>query len=148
MSKIICEFFKTITVNNPLPGGWGADENRAPTVPEEIWRAASSGLLTSQTRTTPLSFGYCLPVTIFFEFSNRLLVIFPPKIWYFPQTSKVHTETKQFYTLFNNLSDTKTYLEKHLIRLNSINDNFKKAMSNIETGTFDISLLTFWWPES
>jgi hypothetical protein len=50
------------------------------------------------------------------------------------QTGAVHTETKQFYALFNNLSDTKTYLEKHLVRLNSINENFKKAILNIENG--------------
>jgi len=50
------------------------------------------------------------------------------------QTGAVHTETKQFYALFNNLSDTRTYLEKHLIRLNSINESFQKAIVNIENG--------------
>ena len=50
------------------------------------------------------------------------------------QTGAVHTETKQFYALFNNLSDTKTYLEKHLVRLNSINENFRKAILNVENG--------------
>eukprot|EP00116_Pleurobrachia_bachei_P003109 sb/3463371/ len=50
------------------------------------------------------------------------------------QTGQVHTEAKQFYALFNNLSDTKSYLEKHLVRLNSINENFLRSMSDIETG--------------
>ena len=50
------------------------------------------------------------------------------------QTRMVHTETKQFYALFNNLSDTKTYLEKHLVRLNSINENFRKSVGDVERG--------------
>lgn len=50
------------------------------------------------------------------------------------QTRQVHTETKQFYALFNNLSDTKTYLEKHLVRLNSINENFRWSVGDVEKG--------------
>ena len=48
------------------------------------------------------------------------------------QTAKVHTETKQFYTLFNNLSDTKACLDKHLVRLNSINESFRKVVNNVQ----------------
>lgn len=35
-----------------------------------------------------------------------------------------HRETKQFYTAYNTLEDTKTYLQKELSLLNSIHDNY------------------------
>lgn len=35
-----------------------------------------------------------------------------------------HKETKQFYTLYNTLDDSKSYLEKEVNLLNSIYDNF------------------------
>ena len=37
-----------------------------------------------------------------------------------------HTETKQFYTLYNTLDDTKLYLGKEVNLLNSIHDNFEQ----------------------
>ncbi|XP_070210821.1 coiled-coil domain-containing protein 93-like isoform X2 [Littorina saxatilis] len=45
------------------------------------------------------------------------------------QVSSTHRETKQFYTLYNTLDDTKLYLNKEVNLLNSIHDNFKQAMS-------------------
>nr|XP_047135978.1 coiled-coil domain-containing protein 93-like isoform X1 [Hydra vulgaris] len=44
------------------------------------------------------------------------------------QVASTHKETKQFYTFFNTLDDTKLYLEKEIGLLNSIHDNFKTAM--------------------
>lgn len=35
-----------------------------------------------------------------------------------------HRETKQFYTLYNTLDDTKQYLTKELSLLNSIYENY------------------------
>ena len=35
-----------------------------------------------------------------------------------------HKQTKQFYTLYNTLDDTKLYLSKEVSILNSIHDNF------------------------
>ena len=35
-----------------------------------------------------------------------------------------HKQTKQFYTLYNTLDDTKLYLQKEISLLNSIHDNF------------------------
>ncbi|XP_071487637.1 coiled-coil domain-containing protein 93-like [Diadema antillarum] len=46
------------------------------------------------------------------------------------QVASTHRETKQFYTLYNTLDDTKLYLEKEVSLLNSIYDNFEKAMSS------------------
>ncbi|CAL1527703.1 unnamed protein product [Lymnaea stagnalis] len=46
------------------------------------------------------------------------------------QVSSKHTETKQFFTLYNTLEDTKTYLNKEVQLLNSIHDNFQTAMSS------------------
>ena len=37
-----------------------------------------------------------------------------------------HKETKQFYTLYNTLDDTKLYLSKEVNLLNSIHDNFEQ----------------------
>ena len=43
------------------------------------------------------------------------------------QVAATHKETKQFYTLYNTLDDTKLYLEKEVNLLNSIHDNFEQA---------------------
>lgn len=44
--------------------------------------------------------------------------------------SAKHRETKQFYTLYNTLDDTKLYLEKELSLLNSIYENYNEGMTN------------------
>ncbi|XP_058124495.1 coiled-coil domain-containing protein 93 [Anopheles ziemanni] len=44
------------------------------------------------------------------------------------QVSAKHRETKQFYTLYNTLDDTKLYLEKEMSLLNSIYENYSGAM--------------------
>uniref|UniRef100_A0A8D8BXY5 Coiled-coil domain-containing protein 93 n=1 Tax=Culex pipiens TaxID=7175 RepID=A0A8D8BXY5_CULPI len=44
------------------------------------------------------------------------------------QVSAKHRETKQFYTLYNTLDDTKLYLEKEMSLLNSIYENYGNAM--------------------
>ncbi|KAL9707003.1 hypothetical protein quinque_010521 [Culex quinquefasciatus] len=44
------------------------------------------------------------------------------------QLSAKHRETKQFYTLYNTLDDTKLYLEKEMSLLNSIYENYGNAM--------------------
>ncbi|XP_077988967.1 coiled-coil domain-containing protein 93-like [Glandiceps talaboti] len=49
------------------------------------------------------------------------------------QVASTHTETKQFYTLYNTLDDTKLYLGKEVNLLNSIHDNFTQAMSSSAT---------------
>ncbi|XP_046753987.1 coiled-coil domain-containing protein 93 isoform X4 [Diprion similis] len=46
------------------------------------------------------------------------------------QVSAKHKETKQYYTLYNTLDDTKLYLSKELGLLNSIQDNYNKAMAS------------------
>ena len=51
------------------------------------------------------------------------------------QVAATHKETKQFYTFYNTLDDTKLYLEKEVTLLNSIHDNFNKAMSSPATKT-------------
>lgn len=43
------------------------------------------------------------------------------------QVSSKHRETKQFYTLYNTLDDTKLYLEKELSLLNSIYENYNDS---------------------
>lgn len=45
------------------------------------------------------------------------------------QVASKHRETKQFYTLYNTLDDTKLYLSKELSLLNSILDTYGEAMS-------------------
>lgn len=45
------------------------------------------------------------------------------------QVANTHKETKQFYTLYNTLDDTKLYLEKEVNLLNSINDSFEQALN-------------------
>ena len=44
------------------------------------------------------------------------------------QVAATHKETKQFYTLYNTLDDTKLYLEKEVNLLNSIYDSFEQAL--------------------
>lgn len=46
------------------------------------------------------------------------------------QVSAKHRETKQFYTLYNTLDDTKLYLEKEMSLLNSIYENYGSAMQS------------------
>ncbi|XP_015185937.1 PREDICTED: coiled-coil domain-containing protein 93 isoform X1 [Polistes dominula] len=46
------------------------------------------------------------------------------------QVSAKHKETKQYYTLYNTLDDTKLYLSKELSLLNSIQDNYSEAMAS------------------
>lgn len=49
------------------------------------------------------------------------------------QVAAKHKETKQFYTLYNTLDDTKLYLNKEVNLLNSIHDNFSTAMGSSNT---------------
>ncbi|XP_056007857.1 coiled-coil domain-containing protein 93-like isoform X2 [Ostrea edulis] len=49
------------------------------------------------------------------------------------QVAATHKETKQFYTLYNTLDDTKLYFNKEVSLLNSIHDNFRQAMANPNT---------------
>ncbi|XP_022669577.1 coiled-coil domain-containing protein 93-like [Varroa destructor] len=46
------------------------------------------------------------------------------------QVADVHRETKQYYTMFNTMSDLCAYLEKEIGLLNSIQDNFSQAMDS------------------
>ncbi|EZA53949.1 hypothetical protein DMN91_012005 [Ooceraea biroi] len=46
------------------------------------------------------------------------------------QVSAKHKETKQYYTLYNTMDDTKLYLSKELTLLNSIQDNYNEAMAS------------------
>lgn len=46
------------------------------------------------------------------------------------QVSAKHKETKQYYTLYNTLDDTKLYLSKELSLLNSIHENYNEAMAS------------------
>ncbi|XP_067131944.1 coiled-coil domain-containing protein 93 isoform X1 [Centruroides vittatus] len=57
------------------------------------------------------------------------------------QVAAKHKETKQFYTLYNTLDDTKMYLSKEVNLLNSILDNFSTAMAS--PGTRDQFLSQF-----
>jgi DNA repair exonuclease SbcCD ATPase subunit len=49
------------------------------------------------------------------------------------QVTSKHKETKQFYTLYNTLEDTRVYLTKEVTLLNSINDTFEQAMGSANT---------------
>lgn len=49
------------------------------------------------------------------------------------QVSAKHRETKQYYTLYNTLDDTKLYVEKELSLLNSIYENYNEGMINQQT---------------
>lgn len=46
------------------------------------------------------------------------------------QVSAKHRETKQFFTLYNTLGDTKLYMEKEINLLNSIFENFSASNGN------------------
>ncbi|KAJ6641760.1 Coiled-coil domain-containing protein 93, partial [Pseudolycoriella hygida] len=46
------------------------------------------------------------------------------------QVSAKHRETKQFYTMYNTLDDTKRYLTKELSLLSSIHENYTDGMGN------------------
>lgn len=48
----------------------------------------------------------------------------------YSQVSAKHKETKQFYTLYNTLSDTKLYMGKELSLLDSILENYHEALSS------------------
>lgn len=48
----------------------------------------------------------------------------------YSQVAAKHKETKQFYTLYNTLSDTKRYMEKELSLLDSILENYHEALSS------------------
>ncbi|XP_052091215.1 coiled-coil domain-containing protein 93-like isoform X2 [Mytilus californianus] len=48
----------------------------------------------------------------------------------YSQISSTHKETKQFYTLYNTLDDTKLYLHKEVNLLNSVHDTFSQAMGS------------------
>lgn len=39
-----------------------------------------------------------------------------------------HKETKQYYSLFNSLEDQRRYMRKELALLNSVGDNYPRAM--------------------
>lgn len=49
------------------------------------------------------------------------------------QVAAIHKETKQFYTLYNTLEDTRKYLLREGNLLNSILDNFTEAMASSNT---------------
>uniref|UniRef100_A0A1Q3F9J8 Coiled-coil domain-containing protein 93 n=1 Tax=Culex tarsalis TaxID=7177 RepID=A0A1Q3F9J8_CULTA len=49
------------------------------------------------------------------------------------QVSAKHRETKQFYTLYNTLDDTKLYLAKEMSLLNSIYENYGNAMQSFSS---------------
>ena len=42
------------------------------------------------------------------------------------EVAQKHQETKQFYTMYNTLDDTKLYLSKELSLLNSVLDNYSE----------------------
>ena len=48
------------------------------------------------------------------------------KMFILTLVSAKHKETKQFYTLYNTLDDTKVYLNKEVNLLNSIHDTFEQ----------------------
>lgn len=48
----------------------------------------------------------------------------------YTQVSAKHKETKQFFTLYNTLNDSKQYIEKEKTLLNSIYENFSSSMSS------------------
>ncbi|XP_055321348.1 coiled-coil domain-containing protein 93 isoform X2 [Sitodiplosis mosellana] len=49
----------------------------------------------------------------------------------YSQVSAKHRETKQYFTLYNTLNDTKQYLTRELSLLNSIFENYAEGMSNM-----------------
>ncbi|KAJ8949297.1 hypothetical protein NQ318_006722 [Aromia moschata] len=46
------------------------------------------------------------------------------------QVAAKHKETKQYYTLYNTLEDTRAYMQKELSLLNSISDSYPEAMQS------------------
>ncbi|CAH0547662.1 unnamed protein product [Brassicogethes aeneus] len=46
------------------------------------------------------------------------------------QVAAKHKETKQYYTLYNTLDDTRLYMKKELSLLNSISDSYPEAMQS------------------
>lgn len=64
-------------------------------------------------------------VILFNKKKLRINVSFP--------VSATHRETKQFYTLYNTLDDTKLYLEKEMSLLNSIYENYGNAMQSFNS---------------
>ncbi|CAH1970704.1 unnamed protein product [Acanthoscelides obtectus] len=46
------------------------------------------------------------------------------------QVAAKHKETKQYYTLYNTLEDTRQYMQRELSLLNSISDSYPEAMSS------------------
>jgi hypothetical protein len=46
----------------------------------------------------------------------------------YSQVSAKHRETKQYYTLYNTMEDTKVYMKKELSLLNSISDSYPEAI--------------------
>ncbi|ESN93607.1 hypothetical protein HELRODRAFT_88479, partial [Helobdella robusta] len=46
------------------------------------------------------------------------------------QVSWKHKETKQYFALYNTLEDTRMYINKEVNLLNSIHDNFERAMQS------------------
>lgn len=51
--------------------------------------------------------------------------------------SAKHKETKQYYTLYNTLDDTKLYLTKELSLLNSIQDNYNEYVQYIYNNSIE-----------
>lgn len=52
------------------------------------------------------------------------LLLLTFKSFYLILVAAKHKETKQYYTLYNTLEDTKTYMKKELSLLNSICDSY------------------------
>jgi len=48
----------------------------------------------------------------------------------YEQVASKLTETRQYYTSYNTLNDTKSFLTKEVSILNSIHDGYKTAMSS------------------
>lgn len=46
------------------------------------------------------------------------------------QVAAKHKETKQYYTLYNTLEDTRNYIKREIVLLNSICDTYPEAMSS------------------
>ncbi|XP_058803003.1 coiled-coil domain-containing protein 93 isoform X2 [Phymastichus coffea] len=57
-----------------------------------------------------------------FQYQRRFMELYN-------EVSTKHKETKQYYTLYNTLDDTKIYLNKELCLLNSIQDSYNQALA-------------------
>lgn len=66
-----------------------------------------------------------------FFFSNVLCNFFILKKFSLISVSAKHRETKQYFTLYNTLNDTKQYLTKELSLLNSIFENYAEYVDSI-----------------